>query len=150
MLGISRGSVYYLPRPLSEADLALMRRSVVVTDPGNAQTISNTDFVTGNFYRNASDTSFMVPGINSWREFTNGDGATIVEIRGRFFTDGRTEVVLEDIVAPQDTIQVIDGGTIQVNLSRVPNFDLTLMKSYLLTVGQDSWTDTSQFRHTPQ
>lgn len=26
MLGISRGSVYYLPRPLSEADLALMRR----------------------------------------------------------------------------------------------------------------------------
>ena len=26
MLGISRGSVYYLPRPLGEADLALMRR----------------------------------------------------------------------------------------------------------------------------
>ena len=26
LLGISRGSVYYLPRPISEADLALMRR----------------------------------------------------------------------------------------------------------------------------
>lgn len=26
LLGISRGSVYYLPRPLSDADLALMRR----------------------------------------------------------------------------------------------------------------------------
>ena len=25
LLGISRGSVYYLPKPLSEADLALMR-----------------------------------------------------------------------------------------------------------------------------
>ena len=25
-LGISRGSVYYLPRPVSEADLAIMRR----------------------------------------------------------------------------------------------------------------------------
>ena len=25
-LGISRGSVYYLPRPTSDADLALMRR----------------------------------------------------------------------------------------------------------------------------
>ena len=25
-LGISRGSVYYLPRPMSDADLALMRR----------------------------------------------------------------------------------------------------------------------------
>ena len=26
LLSISRGSVYYLPRPLSDADLALMRR----------------------------------------------------------------------------------------------------------------------------
>ena len=26
LLGISRGSVYYLPRPVSEGDLALMRR----------------------------------------------------------------------------------------------------------------------------
>lgn len=26
LLGISRGSVYYLPRPVSEADLAFMRR----------------------------------------------------------------------------------------------------------------------------
>ncbi len=26
LLGISRGSVYYLPRPVSQADLALMRR----------------------------------------------------------------------------------------------------------------------------
>ena len=25
-LGISRGSVYYLPRPMTEVDLALMRR----------------------------------------------------------------------------------------------------------------------------
>jgi len=32
-LGISRGSVYYLPRPTSDADLALMRRidALVVT-----------------------------------------------------------------------------------------------------------------------
>ena len=26
LLGISRGSVYYLPRPVSDSDLALMRR----------------------------------------------------------------------------------------------------------------------------
>lgn len=26
LLGISRGSVYYLPRPVPDADLALMRR----------------------------------------------------------------------------------------------------------------------------
>ena len=32
LLGISRGSVYYLPRPVSEADLALMRR-IFLGDP---------------------------------------------------------------------------------------------------------------------
>jgi putative transposase len=30
-LGISRGSVYYLPRPTSAADLAIMRRSTRCT-----------------------------------------------------------------------------------------------------------------------
>ncbi len=35
LLGISRGSVYYLPRPVSEADLALMRRLIAAyTAPG--------------------------------------------------------------------------------------------------------------------
>ncbi|HEY3443243.1 MAG TPA: hypothetical protein VGK29_20970 [Paludibaculum sp.] len=122
---------------------------VVVTDPNGNLSMSNTDFGTQGFYRNASDTSYMVPGINSWLEFTNGSGATIVEIKGRFVTGGRTEVVFEDIVAPQDAIQVIDSSTIQVNLSLVPNFDLTLMKTYLLTVGQAAWTDSFPFRHTP-
>ena len=123
---------------------------VIVTDPGGTQTMSSTDFGTKNYFRNAEDTSFMVPGINSWREFTNGDGNTVVEIKGRFGRDTRTEVVFEDTVAPQDTIQVIDRETMQVNVSRVPNFDLSLMKDYLLTVGQDGWTDSFPFRHTPR
>jgi len=122
---------------------------VAVTDPNGNLSMSNTDFGTKDFYRNAEDTTYMVPGINSWREFTNGDGAVIVEIKGRFVTGVRTEVVFEDIVAPQDAIQVIDSSTIQVNLSLVPNFDLTLMKTYLLTVGQAAWTDSFPFRHTP-
>jgi hypothetical protein len=124
--------------------------SVVVTDPNGTQSLSSTDFVTGGFYRNAEDTSFMVPGINTWREFVNGDGATIVEIKGRFIEGIRTYVVFEDIIAPQDTIQVLDSQTIQVNVSNVPNFDVTLMKTYLLTVGQDTWTDISPYRHTPR
>jgi hypothetical protein len=123
---------------------------VVVTDPGGAQSASWTDFVTGNFYRNAQDTSFVVPGINSFREFINGEGNTIVEIKGRFITGVRTEVLFEDQVAPQDAIQVIDSETIQVNVSRMPNFDVTLMKTYLLTVGQDGWSDIFPFRHTPR
>ncbi len=124
--------------------------TVVVTDPSGVQSMSSTDFTAKDYYRNAEDTSYMVPGINSSREFINGEGNTIVEIKGRFITGIRTDVVFEDIVAPQDTIQVIDSETIQVNVSRVPNFDLTLMKTYLLTVGQDSWTDVFPFRHTPR
>ena len=33
LLKVSRGSVYYLPKPVSEADLALMRRSLVPARP---------------------------------------------------------------------------------------------------------------------
>lgn len=124
--------------------------TLVVTDPSGAQSMSSTDFVAKGFYRNADDTSYMVPGINSTREFINGDGDTIVEIKGRFIENTFTDVVLEDIVAPQDAIWVADYETIQVNVSRIPNFDVTLMKTYLLTVGQDSWTDTFPFRHTPR
>ena len=124
--------------------------TIVVTDPDGAQSLSSTDFGAAGFYRNVDDTSYMVPGINSFREFVNADGDTIVEIKGRFVANTGTDVVFEDIVAPQDSIDVIDDSTIEVNLSRVPNFDLTLMKTYLLTVGQDSWTDIFQFRHTPR
>ena len=37
-LNISRGSVYYLPRPVSAADLAIMRRIVRTVDPWLAWT----------------------------------------------------------------------------------------------------------------
>ena len=128
----------------------LTRYSVIVTDPNGNMTISLTDFAAAGAYRDAVDTAEMIPGITSWSEFINGNGATIVEIKGRFITGIRTDVVFEDIVAPEKTIQVIDSETIQVNVSRVPNFDITRMKTYLLTVGQDSWTDIFPFRHTPR
>lgn len=121
---------------------------VVVTKPSGDQTMSATDFATKGYFRNLDDTSYMVPGINWYRQFTQ-DGAAYVEIKGRFITGVPTYVVFEDIVAPQEAINVIDSSTIQVNLNKVPNFDTTLMKGYLLTVGQDSWTDTYPFRYTP-
>ncbi|MBI5281688.1 MAG: hypothetical protein HY858_08415 [Candidatus Solibacter usitatus] len=117
--------------------------------PDGRVTMSATDFATKGYFRNFADTAFFVPGINSTREFIAGDGSTIVELKGRFLAGKKTYVVFEDIVAPQTAITVVDQDTIQVNLSQVPNLDVTLMKSYLLTVGQDGWTDTVQFRHTP-
>lgn len=117
--------------------------------PNGTVAISATDFATKGFFRDFASTAYYVPGINSAREFIAGDGSTIVEIKGRFLAGKKTYVVFEDIVAPQTAITVVDQDTIQVNLSQVPNLDVTVMKSYLLTVGQDGWTDTAQFRHTP-
>lgn len=121
---------------------------VVVTKPSGDQTMSATDFATKGYFRDLTDTGYMVPGINWYRQFTQ-DGAAYVEIKGRFIAGVPTYVVFEDIVAPPEAINVIDSSTIQVNLNKVPNFDTTLMKGYLLTVGQDSWTDTYPFRYTP-
>jgi len=121
---------------------------VVVTKPSGEKTISSTDFATKGYFRDLADTSFMVPGINWYRQFRQ-DGANYVEIKGRFLADKLTYVVFEDIVAPPDSIRVVDSSTIQVNLNKVQNFDTALMKGYLLTVGQDSWTDTYPFRYTP-
>ena len=121
---------------------------VVVTRPDGQQTMSATDFATKGYFRTLADTSYMVPGINWYRQF-GYEGAPYVEIKGRFISGVTTYVVFEDIVAPPEAINVADDSTIFVNLSLVPNFDTTLMKGYLLTVGQDSWTDTYPFRYSP-
>jgi hypothetical protein len=117
--------------------------------PDGTVTFSATDFATKGYFRNLADTGYMVPGVNSVREFIAGDGSVMVEMKGRFVAGTKTYVVFEDIVAPQSAITVVDEGTIQVNASQVPNLDTSVMKSYLLTVGQAGWTDTVQFRHTP-
>lgn len=121
---------------------------VIVSQPGKPDSMSALDFAAGEYFRDLADTDYMVPGINWWRQFRSGD-AMWLEIKGRFLTDTKTYVVFEDIVAPQDAIRVQDGETIYVNLSAVPNFDLDHMGGYLLTVGQDGWTDTAPFRYTP-
>jgi len=121
---------------------------VVVTKPNGDKTISSTDFAAKGYYRDLADTGYMVPGVNWYRQYSQ-DGADFVEIKGRFLADTLTYVVFEDIVAPQDSIRVLDNSTIVVNLNKVQYFDTTLMKAYLLTVGQDSWTDTYPFRYTP-
>jgi len=121
---------------------------VVVSQPGKPDSMSALDFATKGYFRDLADVDQMVPGIRWWRQFLSDNGHWL-EIKGRFLRDTTTYVVFEDIVAPQDAIQVQDEETIFVNLSKVPNFDLTLMKGYLLTVGQDSWTDTAPFRFTP-
>lgn len=122
---------------------------VVVTLPNGDETVSAFDFATKGYFRDATDTTSMVPGISWWRQYYGDDGVAFLEIKGRFLSDARTYVVFEDIVAPQDAIRVVDSSTIVVNLSAVPNFDTTRLKGYLLTVGQAAWTDTVPFRYTP-
>lgn len=121
---------------------------VVVTSPDGAETMASFDFVTKGFYRNFEETSYMVPGINSYRNFLY-EGSPWVEIKGRFLGDKPVTVVFEDQVAPSDAVNLADSSTIQVNLGKLPYFDIVNMKSYLLTVGQEGWSDVAHYRYTP-
>lgn len=123
---------------------------VIVTQPGKPDSMSATDFAAKGYFRDIIDVDYLMPGINSWRQFWSGAGHWL-EITGRFIPGAATYVVLEDIVVPRDAMHIPEGSsdTIFVDLARVPDFDLDLMKGYLLTVAQDGWTDTVQFRYTP-
>lgn len=145
------GFTFYLPGIRTLGDFwqkGLTTYTVIVSQPGKPDSISALDFSTAGYFRDLADTDQMVPGINWWRQFWSGDTHWL-EIKGRFVTNTKTYVVFEDIVAPPDAILVTDSETLYVNLSKVPNFDLTLMKGYLLTVAQAGWTDTAPFRFTP-
>lgn len=123
---------------------------VIVAQPGKPDSMSATDFAAKGYFRDIIDVDYMVPGINWWKQFWSEAGHWL-EINGRFIPGAKTYVVLEDIVVPPDAMFAPEGSsdTIFVDLARVPNFDLDLMKGYLLTVAQDGWTDTAQFRYTP-
>lgn len=123
---------------------------VIVQTPDGRESAALTDFAAKGYFRDINDVDMYVPGINWWRQFWSGSGHWL-EINGRFLPGEKTYVVFEDIVVPQDAIVQPQGSrdTILVDLARVPNFDITLMKGYLLTVGQDRWMDTAPFRFTP-
>lgn len=141
----------------------LTQFNIVMTAPDGSQTGASFDFVGAGSLRNASGTADLVPGINSWREYTAQDGSIMVEIKGRFLTGAKTYVAFDSYVVPQDALQVVDSSTLVVNLSNafgyvyddasgsfVPSFiDTTLMHDYLVTVGQARWSDSMPFRHTP-
>jgi hypothetical protein len=145
---------------------------IEVTTPDGSKSVSIVDFPTadwqGSYYRNIDDVALMVPGITSYREYVE-DGVLKVEIKGRFLSSSKPLVVFEDLVAPPSSISTPDNSTIIVDTTKLigyywdpsdPNadsngmvkrtFDPTVMKGYLLTVGQVGYTDTLPFRHTPQ
>ncbi len=147
------GYSFYLPGIKTLGDFwqsGLTTYLVIVSQPGKPDSMSATDFATGDYVRDIVDVDYLVPGINWWRQFWS-ESSHWLEIKGRFIPGAKTYVVLEDRVVPQDAILIREGSndTIFVDLSRVPDFDLDLLKGYLLTVGQGGWTDTVQFRFTP-
>lgn len=147
------GFSFFLPAIKTLGDFwqsGLTTYLVIVQTPDGKQSFSATDYAAKGYFRDIVDVDRFVPGINWWRQFWSGSGHWL-EISGRFLPDAKTYVVLEDIVVPQDALWRAPGNTdtIMVNLAAVPNFDIDLMKGYLLTVGQDGWTDTVQYRFTP-
>jgi hypothetical protein len=145
---------------------------IEVTNPSGEKSVSIVDFPTadwqGSYFRDVTDVQRMVPGIESYREYLE-DGKLKVEIKGRFLTASKPIVVFEDLVAPPSAITAPDSSTIIVDTTQLVGytydpsdstadsngmvkrtFDPTVMKGYLLTVGQGGYTDTLPFRHTPR
>lgn len=147
------GFSFYLPGIKTLGDFwqsGLTTYLVIVQTPDGKESFSAADFAARGYFRDIVDADYLVPGINWWRQFWSGAGHWL-EIQGRFIPNAKTYLVLEDIVVPQDAMwRAADSSdTIMVNLAAVPNFDIDLMKGYLLTVAQDGWTDTVQYRFTP-
>ncbi|QOY85785.1 hypothetical protein [Paludibaculum fermentans] len=147
-------------------EYGLTAYAVKITLPDGTETWAGTDFGTadwqGLYYRKFADLPFVIPGLTGAREYLD-NGATMVEIKGRFRTDLTAHVIFEDLVVPSNAVQVLDATTIVVNLSQAygyyydsgvgdlvqQTFDPTRVRGYLLTVGQGGFTDTLPFRHTP-
>ncbi|WP_321473997.1 hypothetical protein [uncultured Paludibaculum sp.] len=140
--------------------------AIRITLPDGTETWTGTDFPTddweGSYYRTFADLPYVLPGITGTREYLE-NGATMVEIKGHFWTDIPVHVVFEDLVIPAEAVHILDATTVVVNLSQASGyywdsgvgdlvqqtFDPTTVRGYLLTVGQGGFTDTLPFRHTP-
>jgi len=150
---LNPGFSFFLPAVKTLGDFwqsGLTTYLVIVETPDGALSAALADFAAKGYFRDIRDVDMMVPGIDWWRQFWSGAGHWL-EIKGRFIPGAKTYVAFEDIVVPQSAISQPQGSsdTILVDLARVPNFDLDLMKGYLLTVQQDRWSDTAQYRFTP-
>jgi hypothetical protein len=117
----------------------------VVVRVNNRDTHSAADF-TVDGARNYDDLGVVVPLIYQWAESIE-DRQLILTIEGEFTSDP-VKIVLEDLVVPREAISQ-NGGTIKLNLSKVPGTRLHLYQDFLLTVGQDGYTDTRIFTHVP-
>lgn len=117
----------------------------VVVRINNRNTHSAADF-TVDGARNYDDLGVVLPLIYHWNESLD-NRQVILTIEGEF-TDSPVKIVLEDLVVPDDAISR-NGGTIKVNLSRVPGTRLHLYQDFLLTIGQDGYSDTRIFTHVP-
>jgi hypothetical protein len=118
----------------------------VLVNSGNGDMQAAADFPVG-FARNYDDLALFVPRVVSTSESVASNGDVILSIRG-VFSSGFPYVLFDDRVAPSSAIR-LTASEIQVNLSQVPSLDLSGLADILLTVGQDGWSDTAIFRHTP-
>lgn len=117
----------------------------VVVRINGQNTHSAADFAVGGA-RNYDDLGVVLPLIYQWREDIV-DRQLILTIEAELTADP-VQIVLEDLVVPQSAI-TRNGGTLKVNLSKVPGSRLDLYQDFLMTIGQGGYSDTRVFTHVP-
>ena len=119
---------------------------VVYVTINGQETQAAADFAVGSA-RNYDDLQQVVPLVTSATQSVGAGKDLILTIKGAFGADA-PYVALDDAVAPASAITA-SANQIDVNLSKVPGLDLTMMWDYALTVGQGGWSDTLVYRYIP-
>ncbi len=76
------------------------------------------------------------------------DGRPIMTLEG-VFRDPAPVIALDDYVVPREAVLSATATEVVVDLSKV-GVDLALAQSYLLTIGQEGFANSSIFRYSPQ
>jgi hypothetical protein len=150
------GSFVLLPTISSFGDLwyssgAAFDIAVQVQPLVGATTEVDCQVLVGEVFSN-SDLASNAPLISGLSQRVAGNNDLILVLSG-YFTADPAQVVLTDLYAsyvpPPSAITVVSGGEVDVDLSQIQGLDLTSSDVLFVTVGEDGFSDTVEYRYLP-
>jgi hypothetical protein len=147
---LNPGDFITLPQFSNLGDLFPTAEVYYTVDVTSGRTLTEAN---GEFLSNEAlafgDLANFAPVITGTSQRVASNRDMILVINGAF-TGDTPLVVLENAVAPASGVTLVSPSEIDVDLSQVPNLDLTALTEYLLTVSQAGFGDTIVYRYAPQ
>ncbi len=153
---LSPGSLVFLPTIPSFGDLwnasgAALDIAVQVQPAVGSTMEVDCQILVGEAYAN-SDLANNEPLIGAVAQRVNSNKDLALVLNG-YFTADTALVVLTDpyniYIPPASAITIVSGSEIDVDLSQIQGLDLTSSDTLFLTVSQDGYSDTIEYRYLP-